>query len=598
VFSPRTRARRALTGGATPALLALAAACADAPTRPAAEGDAGPALTPSQRPAAQVAPGASVQVKVDVPASMRGAPFDVDRYLRVPPNFTVRVHARVPSPRFLAVAPNGDLLVSRSSAGVVMRVRPNANGDATVTTWLSGLRRPHDVVFHTIGGVTYAYVAESHQINRYVYNAADGSAGARQVIISGLPDNSSGELQGQYGHQLKNIALDGNRLYLSIASPSNADPADLDRDPKGGAVYLYDAAGGGRRLYAQGLRNAEGLAIAPGTNTLWVVVNNRDNIAYPFQNDWNGDGTNDYGRVMQSYVDDHPPEEFTAVRDGGHYGWPFCNPNPDTPAGLDNMPFDRDVQNNADGTRLNCGTADRISKGIQAHSAPLGLTYWLGTAAPAAYRGGAVVGLHGSWNRSTRTGYKFVYFPWDAAAQRPGAQVDLVTGWLTGGVWGRPVDAAVAPDGGLYLSDDYSGTIYKLTYAAPPPPPPQLAVTSLTLINAVTDLPIAGFDPIPDGATIDLDRLPTRRLNIRANTSPQTVGSVRFGYDADASYRVESRYVYAIAGDNGRRSDGSYDYLSWTPRAGAHTVVATPYSAAAAGGTAGTAKTIRFTVVD
>ena len=201
-------------------------------------------------------------------------------------------------------------------------------------------------------------------------------------------------------------------------------------------------------------------------------MNNRDNIAYPFHADYDGDGGDDYGRVLPSFVDDHPPEVFTSVRDGGHYGWPFCNPNPDSPSGLVNMPFDRDVQSNADGSRLDCATADRVRLGIPAHTAPLGLTFWTGAAAPPEYRDGAVVGLHGSWNRTTPAGYRVVFIPWNAGAAAPGPIVDLVSGWTNGGVWGRPVDVAVASDGALFISDYHSGTVYRLgpVPAAPPPP--------------------------------------------------------------------------------------------------------------------------------
>jgi PKD repeat protein len=95
------------------------------------------------------------------------------------------------------------------------------------------------------------------------------------------------------------------------------------------------------------------------------------------------------------------------------------------------------------------------------------------TNVPQAYRDGAIVALHGSWNRSAKTGYKVIDFPWDPATQMPGDQIDLVSGWLQGGTnWGRPVDVAVAPDGGIYISDDQSGTIYKLMYSSAPPPPP------------------------------------------------------------------------------------------------------------------------------
>lgn len=461
----RSTPPRAATTVAALAALALVATCTDAPppAAPDALAPGAPARVVSTTTAAPA--GASVTVPIAVPATMRTAPFDVPRSLTVPPNFSVRVYARVPGARFLATAPNGDLLVSNPGAGAVYVVKRNTSGDGVVSTWVSGLHNPHDVVFHALGGVTYVYVAESDRIGRYVYTTS-GTAGTRQVLVSGLPDNSSGALQGRYGHQLKNIALEGSNLYVSLASPSNADPADLARTPKGGAIYLYPATGGTGRLFAQGLRNAEGLAIAPGTTRLWVVVNNRDNVAYPFHADFDHDGTDDYGKVLQRYVDDHPPEELTDVRDGGHYGWPLCNPNPDTPNGMDDMPLDRDVQNNATGAALDCATADRVKKGIQAHSAPLGLAFWTGANVPAAYAGGAVVGLHGSWNRSTPTGYKVAYFPWSAG--RPGAQLDLATGWTVGGTWGRPVDVAVAPDGGLFVSDDRSGTIYKLTYTAPP----------------------------------------------------------------------------------------------------------------------------------
>ncbi|MFD1732213.1 PQQ-dependent sugar dehydrogenase [Deinococcus malanensis] len=259
---------------------------------------------------------------------------------------------------------------------------------------------------------------------------------------------------------------------MSIASATNADPSDLAATPKRGAVYTYAANMLGQTatagtLYAQGIRNAEGLAIAPGTSDLWVAVNNRDNIAYPFHRDITGDGQDDYGKVIPSYVDDHPPEELIRVRNGGHYGWPFCNPNPD--GGLLNMPFDRDVQTNADGSRLNCDTADRVTVGMPAHSAPLGLTFWTGPNVPGSYAGGAVVGQHGSWNRTSFSGHKFVLFPKTVGGL--GTERDLVTGFVTDPVnkvrWGRPVDAAVAPDGGLYLSDDQSGTVYHLSSPNP-----------------------------------------------------------------------------------------------------------------------------------
>lgn len=417
---------------------------------------------------------ALVPQAVTVPAALRSAPFDQTRTLNVPAGSRVSVVARVAGARFLLPLPNGDLLVSQPGQGNVVRLRPGAGpGDAkTASVLLGGLKSPHDLVLSAQGGTAYLYVSETNRVRRYPLRGGVPDAGAGQTIVTGLPDASLPELRGNYGHALKNIAVEGGSLYVSVASATNADPADLAATPKRGAVYVYDAntpeqAGPAGRLYAQGIRNAEGLAFAPGTRDLWVAVNNRDNVAYPFHRDFDGDGGDDYGRVIPAYVDDHPPEELIRVRDGGNYGWPFCNPNPD--GGRLNMPFDRDVQTNPDGGRLDCGRADRVTVGMPAHAAPLGLTFWSGPNVPAPYAGGAVVGQHGSWNRTSFSGHKFVFFP--AGGGTLGEERDLVTGFVTDAVnkvrWGRPVDAAVAPDGGLYLSDDLSGTVYHLTPPSP-----------------------------------------------------------------------------------------------------------------------------------
>ena len=448
------RARALLTVAAT----LVAAACSDRGASTTAP------LAPTSVAGHDATLGGTATVTVQVPASMRGAPFDVSRTLTVPAGYGISVYARVGGARFMATTPNGDLLVSNPGAGTVSRVKPGVNGgDPTVTTWASGLNQPHDIVFHAIGGTMYVYVSETDKIGRYVWNAASASAQNHQVLISGLPNVSDTALHGAYAHQLKNIALGpDDKLYVSIASSCNACVEDTQSNPLRGAIYVYNADGTNGQLFARGIRNAEGLAFVPGTNTLWAVVNNRDNTAYPFHQDFDGDGSDDYGRVIPAYVDNHPPDEFIHVTGGANFGWPFCNPNPD--AGLDNMPFDRDVQYNADGNALDCANvATRINKGIPAHSAALGLTFLSGTRAPAALQGGAAVALHGSWNRTTPTGYKVVWFPTDPVTGTPGAQEDLVAGWIaTGSAWGRPVDIAVDTTGGILISDDQSGTIYRL----------------------------------------------------------------------------------------------------------------------------------------
>ncbi len=419
------------------------------------------AFFPLSTPAAP--PGAMIRTRVNVPDALQQGVFATDRYLNIPPGFRISLFALVSGARFMAVAPNGDILVSQPGAGQVTLLRPSANGGVPQSfTFASGLQAPHDMVFYTAGGTTYLYITEKNQINRYPYVSGDTAAHDRQVIIKGLPDSSTPELRGAYAHELKNIAVgtDG-RLYVSIGSSCNVCAGDTVSDPVRGAIYQYNADGTGGRLFARGLRNAEGVRFLPGTDTLWVVVNNRDQLPYPFQ-----DSTGNYGQLFWGYVDNHPPDLFTAVRDGGNYGWPFCDSNPDQ--GFDRMPFDPDFDTNQDG-HVDCSKMDAPSKGIQAHSAPLGLLFLHGTPFAQVYREGAVVPLHGSWDRSRKTGYKVAYFPWNASTQLPGAQIDLVTGWLdtaSQNAWGRPVDAVVDQAGSLLISDDTAGAIYKLTYAS------------------------------------------------------------------------------------------------------------------------------------
>jgi hypothetical protein len=141
-----------------------------------------------------------------------------------------------------------------------------------------------------------------------------------------------------------------------------------------------------------------------------------------------------------------------------------------------------------------------------------------------------------------------------------------------------------ASDGALSSSDDVTVVVN--------PAPTGQAVVSFTLINADTDQPIASFNPLNSGVSLNLATLGTRNLNIRANTSPATVGSVRFGFDGTASYRTESGAPYSLAGDN------NGNYSAWQPRVGLHTVTATPYTRSNARGTVGKALTITFNVID
>jgi glucose/arabinose dehydrogenase len=420
--------------------------------------------------AESIAP-ASVSRTLEVPQSLaNAAPFDQPRALKVPPGFGIRLWARIASARFMARAPNGDILVSVPSEDKVVLLRERANDVPEQFDFATGLRKPHDMVFHKIGDTTWLYIAEANRVTRSVYQPGATTGSERQVVVDNLPDSSTPELQGTYGHELKNMAFGGDgKLYLSIASSCNACTIDVTSNPVRGAIYQYNADGTGARLFARGIRNAEGLDFIPGTNTLWVAVNSRDEISFPLDIDFDGDGATDLGVQVPRYTDDNPPELFTSVRDGGNYGWPFCNSVPN--ATMSSLELLRDHDNNRNGAALDCSGVDRSSKGIQAHSAPLGFSFLHDSNVPASYRRGAVVALHGCWNCTTlKAGYKVTYFPFDEAGNA-GAELELVTGFVTDPVarsfWGRPVDAIADAKGNILISDDYAGAVYQLYRLGP-----------------------------------------------------------------------------------------------------------------------------------
>jgi glucose/arabinose dehydrogenase len=422
------------------------------------------ALLTTIRSSATEPPHALVPMTVEVPLSLRTTPFDEDRVLMVPPGFKISVVARIPLARFIMPLSASDILVATPSDGTISLVRIQADETATVSSLIEDLHNPHGMALHRSDDKLYLYVGESNEVSRFLITVGATSAGEKAVIVPNLPDSSSPELHGPYGHELKNLVIGpDNKLYVDIASSTNTDPSDTTSNPVRSAIYQYDLDGGNGRIFARGIRNAEGLTFVPGTNELWAAVMETDDILYPFRNSWQGSGSNDYGEFITSYVDDHPPDEFIHVKDGANYGWPFANPNPDTPNGLDNMPFAPNYKTNPDWSKYPESTFTRIDKGIQAHSSPLGIAFLQDSKVPEPFHNGVALALHGSFDRTRKTGYKVIFFPWQEG--RPGPQIDLITGWLddqSQSQWGRPVDVKPANDGSLFISDDYSGTIYRL----------------------------------------------------------------------------------------------------------------------------------------
>lgn len=436
--------------------LSLASACGGGGGAGGSSGTDANALTPAS---------ASAAVVLQVPQQLSQPPFDAPKSLNVPPGFGIRVLARISGARFMALAPDGGVLVSKPGEGKIFLLREQSDGSWQQSDFAAGLRLPHDMIFHQINGVTYLYVAESNRVTRSVYASGQDRIATQEVVVDGLPDSSTPELQGTYAHELKNIALSpDNKLYVSIASSCNACAADTISDPARGAIYQYNADGSGGRLFAKGIRNAEGLDFIPGSSELWAAINSRDEVPYPFDNDIDGDGAGDLGKLITAYTDRNPADLFTRVRDGGNYGWPFCNPVPN--AQMRNPDLAPDYDWNRGGTQADCAAADRATIALPAHSAPLGMSMLQASHAPLPFRGGAVIALHGCWNCSTLdAGYKVVFIPFDGAGS-PGGTLDLVSGFVTDAaarsVWGRPVDVIADAKGGILISDDLAGAIYRL----------------------------------------------------------------------------------------------------------------------------------------
>jgi glucose/arabinose dehydrogenase len=219
------------------------------------------------------------------------------------------------------------------------------------------------------------------------------------------------------------------------------------------------------RVVERGVRNGEGLAVAPD-GTVWTAVNNRDNITYPSHAAFAG--TSDaFGHVIQAYVDKHPPDEVVPVTSGRDLGWPYCNPDQDDshPAGsMVNLPFVADAVTNPGGHHLNCAALTPIEVGLAAHSAPIGLSFLEQSKIGAPWSGGAVVAVHGSWDRQPPQAPAVLWMPWNSQKKTLGAAVTLVGGFQNadGSRWGRVADAVAGPDGALYVSDDTAGAIYRL----------------------------------------------------------------------------------------------------------------------------------------
>jgi glucose/arabinose dehydrogenase len=349
--------------------------------------------------------------------------------LTAPPGFNVSVFADgLEDARWMAVAENGDVFLARPSSGQVTLLR-DTNGDGKAdakSVFVEGLSQPHGLAIQ--GG--YLYVGDTEGVWRVPYKPGQEKADAKPQRIT-----PEGALGGGNGHWTRNLAFspDGTRFYVAIGSGTNIG---VEKPPRA-TVQEFSADGKPLGTYASGLRNPVGISFYPGSEDLYVVVNERDTLG-----------------------DELVPDYLTHLVRGGFYGWPYSYIGAHPQPGFADKAPDLVKQ---------AIVPDLLFK---SHSAPLGLVFYEGAQFPAEYKGSAFVALHGSWNAATPRGYMVVRVPFEAG--RPAAYYEsFLTGFRLQGkkgfgnraqVWGRPAGLAVAHDGSLLVADDVGNKIWRVSY--------------------------------------------------------------------------------------------------------------------------------------
>ncbi|GJL78614.1 MAG: L-sorbosone dehydrogenase [Nitrospinaceae bacterium] len=353
---------------------------------------------------------------VSCAASRKGTLEELN--LKYPQDVKINLFADgVPSARHMAFDDQGILFLSQRKTGKVV-VLPDKDGDGKsdqTVTLLKSRQVPHGLAFAQLDSGYYLYVAEEHQVVRMKRTGKPFTYGKPEVVIRGIPTG---------GHYTRTIKIKDQKIYLSVGSSCNVC---VEEDPLRAAISRFNLDGSGKEIFASGLRNSVGIEFSPYSGELWGVNNGRDNIG-----------------------DDHPREELNIIRQGNHYGWPYC---------YENRTWDVDF-----GKKYDCATTVPPAHTFTAHMAPLGLAFYQQGTLPERFNDSVFVAFHGSWNRSVPAGYKVVRIKLNAKGEILSHE-DFITGWLQpdGGKNGRPVDIEQSPSGDLYLSDDYLGAVYRIT---------------------------------------------------------------------------------------------------------------------------------------
>jgi len=358
---------------------------------------------------------------INVPIALLSGGIEVDepllaRRISLPDGFSFTVFsADLPNARMMQVTVSGDLLVTTPSSGEVHLLYKDDNGDGIADgrkTILSNLSKPHGIELFQ----DWLYIAETDAVGRIRFDAMTRQAsGAYEQIVTGLPT------EGRHWTRTVRAGPDGC-LYVSIGSSCNEC---IEANPKRAAIIRFRPDGTEQEIFATGLRNSVGFDWSPRDGALYATDNGRDLLG-----------------------DDFPPEELNRIEPGGFYGWPyihgFGDPDPEYGPGNEDKYID----------------AIQPLHAFRPHNAPLGIRFL--RSGP--YRNDALVALHGSWNRREKDGYKVVRLHWSEDGTI--TESDFMTGFLDDGhVIGRPADIAESPSGEIFISDDFSGSVYRVVFS-------------------------------------------------------------------------------------------------------------------------------------
>ena len=309
-----------------------------------------------------------------------------------------------------------------AKAPTASRLLRDADGDGVAEkreVFMEGLNQPFGMA---LVGDTF-YVGNTDGVVAFPYTAgADRITASGRKLVTFKPG----------GHWTRSLlpSPDGRKLYVGVGSLSNIADNGMEVEEGRAAIYELDLASGTSRIFAGGLRNAVGMAWEPQTGVLWTVVNERDGLG-----------------------DETPPDYLTSVRDGGFYGWPYCY-------------WGQTVDDRVPQDPAAVAKAIKPDYALGGHTASLGLC-WLPAGTLPGFPDGMAIGQHGSWNRSTLSGYKVVFVPF-ANGRPSGPPRDILSGFLAPderASYGRPVGVTLGPDGSLLVADDVGDVIWRVTGA-------------------------------------------------------------------------------------------------------------------------------------